>query len=92
VKTLAKHIEYELQRGLWSHCAIYEDELQRLWPLHAPYREVRIAAFAEKYGFRLRFYHKGMCAIFDRQPDDIIVPGGNGAMGIDRHGRSLKAK
>jgi len=52
-----------------------------VWPLHAPYREVRIAAFAEKYGFRLRFYHKGMCAIFDRQPDDVIVPGGNGADG-----------
>ena len=54
----------------------YEDELQRLWPLHAPYREVRIAAFAEKYGFRLRFYHKGMCAIFDRQPEDVSFPAG----------------
>jgi hypothetical protein len=59
----------------------YEDELQRLWPLHAPYREVRIAAFPEKYGFRLRFYHKGTCAIFDRQPDDVIVPGGNRGYG-----------
>ena len=59
MKTLAKQIEYELQRGLWSHCAIYEDELQHFWPLDAPYREVRIAAFAAKYGFRLRFYHKG---------------------------------
>ncbi|HEX5490900.1 MAG TPA: hypothetical protein VFX07_06540 [Candidatus Udaeobacter sp.] len=70
MKTLANRIEDELQHGLWSHCAIYEDELQRLWPLDAPYREVRIAAFAAKYGFRLRFYHKGMCAIFDRQPDE----------------------
>ena len=70
MKTLAKHIEYELEQGLWSHSAIYEDELQRLWPLDAPYRDVRIAAFPAKYGFRLRFYHKGMCAIFDRQPDE----------------------
>ena len=67
---MAKHIEYELKHGLWSHCAIYEDELQRLWPLDAPYRELRIAAFAAKYGFRLRFYNKGKGAIFDRQPDD----------------------
>lgn len=70
MKTLAKHIEYELRNGLWSHCAVYEDELQRLWSLDAPYRELRMAAFAEKYGFRLRSYHKEMCAIFDRQPHD----------------------
>lgn len=73
MKTLANHIEDELQHGLWSHCAIYEDELQHIWPLDAPYREVRIAAFAAKYGYRLRFYHKGMCAIFDRQPDEVAV-------------------
>ena len=73
MKTLANHIEDELQRGLWPHCAIYEDELQRLWPLDAPYRELRIATFAARYGFRLRFYHKGMCAIFDRQPGEVNV-------------------
>jgi hypothetical protein len=55
----------------YGRTALYEDELQRLWPLDAPYREVRIAAFAAKYGFRLRFYRKGMCAIFDRHPDEI---------------------
>ena len=70
MKILANHIKDELQRGLLPHCAIYEDELQHFWPLDAPYREVRIAAFAAKYGYRLRFYHKGMCAIFDRQPDE----------------------
>ena len=75
MRTLARHIENELQHGVWSHCAIYEDELQLFWPMEAPYREVRIAAFAAKYGFRLRFYHKGMCAIFDRQPDDGVSLG-----------------
>jgi len=75
MRTLARHIENELQNGIWSHCAIYEDELQLFWPMEAPYREVRIAAFAARYGFRLRFYHKGMCAIFDRQPDDGVALG-----------------
>ena len=75
MRTLARHIENELQNGIWSHCAIYEDELQLFWPMEAPYREVRIAAFAARYGFRLRFYHKGMCAIFDRQPDDGVSLG-----------------
>lgn len=75
VKPLANYIENELEYGLWPHCAIYEDELQRLWPLDAAYREVRIAAFAAKYGFRLRFYRKGMCAIFDRQPEEEAASG-----------------
>jgi len=75
VKTLAEHIEDELQHGLWPHCAVYEDELQHFWPLDAPYREIRIAAFAVKYGFRLRFYHKGMCAIFDRLPGEHATSG-----------------
>jgi hypothetical protein len=57
-----------LQHGLWQYCAVYEDELQRLWPLAAPHREARIADFAVRYGFRLRFYQKGLCAIFDEHP------------------------
>jgi len=68
VQTLANHIEHELQHGLWQNCAIYEDELQRLWPLETSYRELRIADFAVRYGFRLRFYQKGVCAIFEKQP------------------------
>jgi hypothetical protein len=47
---------------------IYEDELQRLWPLDQKDREAMIAQFAEECGFRLRFYKKGLCAIFDRRP------------------------
>jgi len=66
METLANHIEHELQHGLWQHCAVYEDELQRLWPLETPHRELRIADFAVRYGFRLRFYQKGVCAIFER--------------------------
>ena len=31
-------------------------------------RETKITQFAKKYGFRLRFYGKGLCAIFDKWP------------------------
>jgi hypothetical protein len=68
MKMLASHIERELQSREWTHCAIYERDLQRLWPLNKKDREAKIAQFANKYGFRLRFYKKGLCAIFDRWP------------------------
>jgi hypothetical protein len=61
VKVRANRIERELQRGEWKHCAVYEDELTRFWPLDEKDREAKIADFAKKYGFRLRFYRKGMC-------------------------------
>ena len=67
MKRLASQIECEIGRGE-TQCAIYENELQRLWPLDAKDREARIGQFAKEYGFRLRFYKKGLCAIFDRWP------------------------
>ena len=60
VKTLANHIEHELQNGLWQHCAVCEDELQRLWPLEAPYREARIANFAVKVWVPFEVLSKGI--------------------------------
>jgi len=42
--------------------------LERIWPINEAEREEKIAQFAKKYGFRLRFYEKGMCAIFDKWP------------------------
>ena len=68
MKTLASLIERELEAGKWKHYAVYERELIRIWPLDQPEREVKIAQFAKEYGFRLRFYSKGMCAIFDKWP------------------------
>jgi hypothetical protein len=71
VKALANRIERELQIGESKHCAIYEDELKRFWPLDEKDREAKIAEFAKRYGFRLRFYHKGLCAIFDKWPREM---------------------
>jgi len=68
MKTLASQIERELQDDEGKHCAVYEHELIRLWPLDEPEREAKIAQFAEEYGFRLRFYRLGLCAIFDKWP------------------------
>lgn len=66
MKILAQQVKTEsAKRG---HCAIYEDRLQRVWPINDINRESKIAQFAKKYGFRLRFYRKGLCAIFDQWP------------------------
>jgi len=67
METLARLIEREMH-GAWRHCAIYEKDLQRVWPLNEKDREAKIAQFAKQYGFRLRFYNKGICAIFDKWP------------------------
>jgi hypothetical protein len=68
MKTLASQIDRELQVGERKHCVVYERELKRLWPLDEKDREAKIAQFAKKYGFRLRLYRKGLCAIFDKWP------------------------
>jgi hypothetical protein len=70
VETLARHIGYQLQLREDAHCAVYENELQRLWPLHEKDREAKIAQFAKEYGFRLRYYSKGLCSIFDKWPTE----------------------
>ena len=68
METLALYIKGELHLGEWMHCAVYEDELRRLWPLNEKDREEKIAQFANEHGFRLRHYSKGVCAIFDEWP------------------------
>src|SRR5215471_3926732 len=47
-----------------GHCAVYEEELQRVWPITEENRRAKIAEFAEKHGFRLAYYKRGHCAIF----------------------------
>jgi hypothetical protein len=68
METLARQIEQGMHGKEWRHSAIYDKELARLWPLNEKDREAKIAQFATQYGFRLRFYSEGMCAIFDKSP------------------------
>jgi hypothetical protein len=72
MRILASRIKRQLegQVGRWEHCAIYENELQRLWPLDEKNRKAKIAAFAMEYGFRLSVYRPGLCAIFEEGLND----------------------
>jgi hypothetical protein len=65
MRKLIRQIKRELKTA--KHCAIYEDELDRVWPDERRRRETQIAKFAEENGLRLRFYREGLCAIFDKQ-------------------------
>ena len=56
--------ELELEANDLGHCAVYEKELQRVWPLTEENRKAKIAEFAVKHGFRLAYYKRGLCAIF----------------------------
>jgi hypothetical protein len=68
MKTLADRIKRRLQVGEGQHYAVYEDELQRIWPLDEKDRKAKIAQFAKEGGFCLSFYKKGLCAIFENNP------------------------
>src|SRR5215510_5350845 len=67
METLAKQIE-ERMNGVWKHCMIYEKDLERIWAINEKDRKEKIAQFATNYGFHLRFYGKGMGAIFEKWP------------------------
>ena len=66
MRILASRIAKELTKA--KHCGIYEPELSRVWPLNGTSREAEIAAFARRFGWRLRYYKEGFCAIFDKEP------------------------
>jgi hypothetical protein len=68
MKLLAKQIERELETetAKIGHCAIYERDLQRIWPLDTENRKPKIEQFAKEHGFKLSFYKKGLCAIFEK--------------------------
>ena len=65
MRILASRIANELEKA--KHCGIYEPELSRVWPPNGASREAEIAYFAKRYGWRLRYYKEGFCAIFDKE-------------------------
>ena len=65
MRQLLRQIKRELKKA--NHCAVYEEELTRLWP-DGNQREPEVARFAEENGLRLRFYRDGLCAVFDEEP------------------------
>ena len=56
--------QLQLKASDLGHCAVYEKELQRLWPITEENRKTNIAGFGKKHGFRLAYYKQGHCAIF----------------------------
>ena len=84
---LAQQIEREMQRARrsWAlyqneHCALYENDLEQICPRKDKDRKQKLVRFAEQYGFRLRFYREGLCAIFGKrttprsQADGRLLP------------------
>jgi hypothetical protein len=53
VKILAQLIRRQLQleANEFGHCAIYEDELQRVWPKNEENRKANVAQFAKDTDF-----------------------------------------
>ena len=72
MQTPAARIRRELRESaqLIPYCAIYEEDLQRFWPLELRNREAEIERFAKQHGFKLRFYKRGLSAIFQENPQN----------------------
>jgi hypothetical protein len=70
MKILARLIrrQLRLEANKLGHCAIYEKELQRVWPLDEKNRKAKIGQFAKRHGFRLVYYRHGFCAILEELP------------------------
>ena len=66
MRELAEQIRQELKTA--NHFAVYEEELCRIWPPDGKPRNAQIERFATEHGFRLRYYREGLCAIFDKHP------------------------
>ena len=67
MKILAQTIRHELKvdTSKYGHCALYEEQLQRVWPIDEVDRKTKIAQFAKEHGFRLVYYKRGLCAMFE---------------------------
>ena len=67
MKILAGPIRHQLrlEANKFGHCAVYENELRRVWLSNEKKSEDKIEQFATERGFRLTYYRDGFCAIFE---------------------------
>ena len=49
-----------------EHCTVFEKDLEHICPRTDNDRKKKLIEFAAQYGFRLKFYHKGLFAIFGK--------------------------
>jgi hypothetical protein len=62
--------QLQLEPNDLGHCAVYEKELQRVWPITEKNRKAKIEQFAREHGFRLAYYKQGLCTIFEEASPD----------------------
>jgi hypothetical protein len=79
--TLARQMQQAMRRAKRDcafyeneHCTLYENDLEYICPRKDIDRRKKLVEFAAQYGFRLRFYHEGLFAIFGlRGPAKLTV-------------------
>ena len=79
-ETLARQIERGMHHAkkdplLYEdeHCALYENDLAYICVRKDKDRRKKLVEFAAQYGFRLRFYHEGLFAIFGLRAPAVAV-------------------
>jgi hypothetical protein len=65
MRKLARTIAKTLEKS--DFCAVHQIDLARAWP-DGRNRDAKIKQFARRYGWRLRLYQEGVCAVFDKEP------------------------
>ena len=72
--TIAKQMERVMHRAgkdcfryQNEHCTVFENDLEHICPRNDKDRRKKLAQFAAQHGFRLRFYRKGLFAIFGKR-------------------------
>jgi hypothetical protein len=63
-----ENLEKKIREGLrqHKHVALYEADLQRVWPPSDPEREQKIKHFAHEHGWRVTVVNLGLCAMFEQ--------------------------
>jgi hypothetical protein len=76
--TLAKQMDRAMQRAgkdcfryQNEHCTVFENDLEQICPRNDDNRKRKLVEFAAQYGFRLRFYRKGLFAIFGKRTQPL---------------------